>query len=57
MVKKINLAKFIVSEVGVSFKDAIYEVERSILCAEIFSIEDSSLSEKLNQFKENGAKL
>ena len=33
--QKINLAKLIVSEVGVSFKDAIYEVERSILCAEI----------------------
>tara|TARA_X000000950_G_scaffold279443_1_gene372226 strand:+ start:148 stop:1530 length:1383 start_codon:yes stop_codon:yes gene_type:complete len=33
--QKIDLAKLIVSEVGVSFKDAIYEVERSILCTEI----------------------
>ena len=32
-------------------------INAAILCAEIFSIEDDSLSEKLNLFKENGAKL
>tara|TARA_B110000116_G_C16667456_1_gene504619 strand:+ start:409 stop:870 length:462 start_codon:yes stop_codon:yes gene_type:complete len=32
-------------------------INAAILCAEIFSIEDASLSEKLNLFKENGAKL
>jgi len=32
-------------------------INAAILCAEIFSIEDNSLSEKLNKFKKNGAKL
>ena len=32
---KERLANLIVSEVGVSFKDAIYEVDRSIICADI----------------------
>ena len=32
-------------------------INAAILCAEIFSIQDNSVSEKLSQFKDNGAKL
>ena len=32
-------------------------INAAILCAEIFSIQDNSVSDKLSQFKDNGAKL
>ena len=32
-------------------------INASILCAEIFSLTDSSITEKLSQFKNNGAML
>ena len=43
--QKINLANLIVSEVGVSYIDAIFEVERSIICADI----SSKILKKINK--------